>query len=254
MKKHFVFCLLLSLPFYLLAQNKDTTIRKVYVGFNYSPGIFPSSWRSPPISASGHKMEKGEIPRSKAIIIKGLNKYPESVLEQNLKYLYFLKDMKFYQVGFGGTNYSDAIYITNRGIPLGYTDKYLEQTFHHEFSSILFRNNPSLLDTNAWKAANAPGFIYNDPENGVGAIRNNESSQTLDTLFCVKGLLTQYAGSGIENDVNTIAQNLFLPEKEFWNYADRFPGIRKKVNLLINFYGRLSSIFTETYFRKMDKQ
>src|SRR5205085_6021762 len=103
----------------------------------------------------------------------------------------------------------NAVYITNQGRRAGYTDEYLEQTFHHEFSSILFRNYIDKFDTLSWKEANAPDFNYNDPENGVGAIRDNRSSQALDTLFCKKGLLTEYAGSGIENDVNTFAQNLF---------------------------------------------
>jgi len=254
MKKHILFYLFIWFPFYLRAQNPDTTIREVYIGFVYKTDIFPKSWRPDPIHASGHEIDRREIARSKIIITRALSKYPEKMLEYNLKAAYFLKDMKFYGVGFGGTNSSDAVYITNQGVSLGYTDKYLEQTFHHEFSSILLRNYPSFLDTNAWKAANATGFIYNDPENGVGAIRNNQSSQALDTLLCRKGLLTQYAGSDIENDVNTFAQNLFAPERDFWNYVDRYPGIKKKTDLLVNFYGRLSSMYTKAYFRKMDKQ
>ncbi len=71
--------------------------------------------------------------------------------------------MKFYDVPYGGTNSTDAVYLVNRGAPLGYTDKYLEQTFHHEFSSILFRNFPALLDTGLWKGANQINYIYNDP-------------------------------------------------------------------------------------------
>jgi hypothetical protein len=254
MKKYALLYLLISFPFYVTAQNPDTTIRKVYVGFTYRSDIFPESWRTAPINAAGRQMDRSEIQRSKAIMINSLNKYPELLLEYNLKSVYFLKDMKFYDVNFGGTNSSDALYITNQGVSLGYTDKYLEQTFHHELSSILFRNYPSFLDTNAWKAANIPGFIYNDPENGVGAIRNNQSSQSLDTFLCRKGLLTQYAGSGIENDVNTIAQNLFTPEPEFWACVDRFPRIKKKVELLINFYNRINAMYTESLFRKMNYQ
>jgi hypothetical protein len=162
--------------------------------------------------------------------------------------------MKFFDVGYGGTNSADAVYLSDQGTTAGYTDKYLEQTFHHEFSSILFRNNPKFFDTTAWKAANAANFVYNDPENGVGAIRNNQSSQDLDTVLCQKGLLTQYGGSSLENDINTFAQNLFCPEKSFWSNVDRFPRIRKKATLLIAFYGQLSSAYTEAYFRKLEKQ
>ncbi|HLG39376.1 MAG TPA: hypothetical protein VI461_06895 [Chitinophagaceae bacterium] len=236
------------------AQNGDTTIKGVHVGFEYSNAIFPGSWTVAPISASGETMINTEIPRSKGIMVKALDKYTRGIFEYNLKAVYFLKEMKFYDVGYGGTNSSDAVYLTNQGTVHGYTDKYLEQTFHHEFSSILFRNYPSFLDTNQWKGANEPGFIYNDPENGVGAIRNNESSQTLDTLLCQRGILTQYGGSSIENDVNTFAQNLFCPEKDFWTYVDRYPRISRKVKLLIGFYAKISSIYTEYYFRKMQNQ
>ena len=253
MGKHILFYLFISFPLFLAAQNSDTTIRKVYVGFNYSTDIFPESWRSMPINASGHQMDRNEIQRSKVIIARALAKYPEVIFEYNLKFVYFLKDMKFYDVGYGGTNSADAVYLTNQGVSAGYTARYLEQTFHHEFSSILFRNYPSFLDTTEWKAANGPGFLYNDPENGVGAIRNNQSSQVFDTLLCQKGILTQYAASGIENDINTLAQNLFRPEKDFWVFTDRFPRIKKKVNLLIGFYGKISAVYTEAYFRKMDK-
>jgi hypothetical protein len=54
--------------------------------------------------------------------------------------------------------------------------------------------------------------------------------------------------------VNTFAQNLFRPEKNFWNYVDRFPRIKQKAKLLINFYNKISAMYTEQYFRKMENQ
>ena len=251
--KHSFFGLCFLIPFCLSAQHFDTTIRKVPVGFIYTKDIFPESWRDAPINATGYQVEYNEIARSKIIIARALVKYPESLLEHNLKHIYFLKDMKFYDVGYGGTNSNDAVYLTNQGPARGYTDRYLEQTFHHEFSSVLLRNYSSLLDTTAWKDANIPGFIYNDPENGVGAIRNNQSSQDLDSVLCEKGVLTQYGGSSIENDVNTFAQNLFCPEKNFWQEVERYPRIRRKADLLIHFYNALNAMYTELYFRKFDK-
>jgi hypothetical protein len=87
----------------------------------------------------------------------------------------------------------------------------------------------------------------------VGAIRNNASSQDLDSSLCNKGFLTQYAQSSMENDINTFAQNLFSPSEGFWQLADRFPRINKKVKLLVSFYNRIDSIFTEKYFRSFNK-
>ena len=123
-----------------------------------------------------------------------------------------------------------------------------EDTFHlyHKISQ-----HPSFFDEDGWKNANIAGFDYNDPENGVGAIRNNKSSQALDTALCKNGFLTQYSQSGIENDINTFAQNIFSPSPGFWEIADRFPRISKKIKLLIAFYNKIHSSFTEDYFRKL---
>ena len=160
--------------------------------------------------------------------------------------------MKFYEVGYGGTNSTDALYLTNSGTAAGYSDLYLEQTFHHEYSSILYRNYPSFIDEEAWKEINIAGFDYNDPENGVGAIRNNESSQDLDTALCKKGFLTQYSLSGIENDINTFAQNIFSPSAGFWKIVDQYPRIKQKVKLLIDFYNKIDPLFTVDYFKKLN--
>jgi len=235
-------------------NNKDTLIRGVTISFSYLKTIFPPEWQTSPINAKADPIQSSEVNRSTKITAKALTKYPVSMLYQNLHAVYWLKKMSFYDVGYGGTNSSDALYLTNDGWGLGYTDDYLEQTFHHEFSSILFRNYPSLFDTAAWKAANKD-FDYNDPEDGVGAIRNNASSQDLDTILCKRGMLTQYAMSSLENDLNTVAQNLFCPSTGFWAIVDQYPRVRKKVNLLISFYNKIGgALFTEEYFRKMESK
>lgn len=231
----------------------DTTIRGVVIGFNYSRSIFPDSWQAAPINAKGEKIAAAEVSRSKAIMIKALQKYPAITLAKDLRVVYFLKSMTFYEVGYGGTNSSDALYLTNSGAAAGYTNLYLEQTFHHEYSSILYRNHPGFLNETEWKKTNIPGFDYNDPENGVGAIRNNESSQDLDTLLCKKGFLTQYSLSGLENDINTFAQNIFSPSENFWKIVDQYPRIKAKVKLLTDFYNKIDPVFNDDYFKKLNK-
>jgi hypothetical protein len=162
--------------------------------------------------------------------------------------------MKFFDTPYGGTNSSNAVYISNDGIGQGFTNNFLEQTFHHEFSSILFRNHAGLLDTVEWKKANMPDFDYNDPENGVGSIRKNQTSQHIDTLLCEKGFLTEYSLSSMENDINTFAQNLFCSSPDFWRVVKTYPGINKKVNLLVAFYSKLDPVFTESYFKKINPE
>jgi hypothetical protein len=248
------FCIALLLPASLIAANTDTTIiNGVNIVSEYSKAIFPASWQGGAINATGEQIAPDELKRAEPIIIKALKKYPQNLLKITLRSVYLIKSMSFFNVGFGGTNSSDAVYVTNNGETNGYTDAYIEQTFHHEFSSILFRDYPSLIDTITWKKQNDPGFDYNDPENGVGAIKNNESSQGLNTELAKKGMLTQYAMSSLENDINTVAQNLFMPAPDFWEIADNYPKVGMKVKLLIAFYGKLSSLFTEQYFRSFNK-
>jgi len=235
----------------LFAGPIDTFYRSIRVAFSYSPAIFPLEWQQSPISGEASIIENGERMRCKLLTIKALDKYPADVLKLNLKSVYWLKKMSFYGVEYGGTNSNSAVYLTNDGANLGYTDNYLEQTFHHEFSSILFRNYPSLFDSIAWKSVNEKSFIYNDPEDGVGAIRNNASSQDLDTAICRRGLLTQYSMSSIENDVNTFAQNLFAASEGFWDLMTKYPRIRMKVYILIRFYNKINPLFTEQYFRRI---
>lgn len=237
------------LPLTSFAEARDTIIQGVHVESVYNLSIFPESWQGGSVNAEGEQISDQEMRRAQTIAIRGLKKYPAALLQYNLRAVYLLKSMKFFNVGYGGTNSSDAVYVTSNGVALGYTDAYIEQTFHHEFSSILYRNYIRFLDTTEWKRTNDPAFDYNDPENGVGAIRNGRSSQVLDTALAKFGLLTEYAMSGIENDVNTMAQNLFLPDRNFWKIVDNYPRVYKKVQLLIAFYNKLSPQFTEQYFR-----
>jgi hypothetical protein len=249
--RHIRLGMTLGVYHYYIDNPPDTTIRSVKVSFTYNPAIFPESWHSLPINVQGEQIDRAEINRSTRILIKALNKYPLAALSKDLHIIYMLKSMRFYDVEYGGTNGTDVLFLSNNGDNKGYSDLYLEQTFHHEYSSILYRNHPEWLDEKAWMAANSTGFEYNDPESGVGAIRNNTSSQDLDSILCKKGFLTQYSRSSLENDINTFAQNLFYPSADFWKLADKYPLTRKKMKLLVSFYHRIDPSFTEEYFRAL---
>lgn len=252
LSRRFLFIILV--PLIADASPPDTLINGVQIEFTYSLNIFPESWRTAPINAWGDSIASAEIPRSVEVITKALHKYPAEVLSKELTGVYFLRSMKFYDVSYGGTNSTDAVYITNNGIMVGYTENYLEQTFHHEFSSILFRNHTNFLDTAEWKKNNKENFDYNDPENGVGSIRNNQSSQDIDTELCKQGFLTQYAMSSMENDINTFAQNIFCPSAKFRRAVEKYPRIRNKLKLLIGFYNKINPAFTEDFFYKLKIQ
>ena len=97
------------------ASPGDTIYRKVRIEFNYSPSIFPAEWQQSPINAAGEMIDNLEVSRSLMVTVKALEKYPIEMLSLNLRAVFWLKKMSFYSVGYGGTNATYALYLTNDG-------------------------------------------------------------------------------------------------------------------------------------------
>ena len=97
--------------------------------------------------------------------------------------------MKFYNVGFGGTNSTDAVYLTNNGYLLDIQMIILNNLFimsFRVFCSGIFLH--SLIRLRG-KMRMDPALTIMIRKAGVGAIRNNQSSQQLDTVLCQRVFL-----------------------------------------------------------------
>jgi len=210
--------------------------------------IFPGSWYSASTDGKYNPLDSNEYPRTTKAVNDALSAYPKSVILQNLATIYVVKNMEFFGQPFGGTNSNKNIYLANNGTKYGYTTQFLEKTFHHEFSSILFRNYAHFFDTATFTSYNAPGFEYGD--GGVEAIRDNQVSLDYEKQFNEMGLISQYAASSLENDVNLFAENLFLPEKGFKKLLVKYEGLRNKRSFMIDFYHQIDTSFTVEFFDK----
>ncbi len=212
-----------------------------------NPKIFPDSWLSERIDAQAEiLLDKDEVDRSKHILNRAISKYPSHVINENLSAVYILHRLRFKGINAGGTNSKTNIYIVNRGSSKGFTDSWIEETFHNEFSSVLFREFHEYLKIEEWKDINKPTFQYGN--SGVEALRTGKSSKIGETSFYEEGFLHQYATSTVENDFNSIAGKLFMGEKKFWSIVKQYDRIRRKVALAINFYNKLDPVLTEDYF------
>lgn len=209
---------------------------------------FPTKWLYSPINAFYAPIEEKERKRFIPIILKAMRKYPVQVLKKNLKCVYIAGYLNFYGVRYGGTNSNECLYLSNGGIQNGYTDFYLEQLFHHEFSSILLRNYSKYFDSKEW--LNYTKHEFKEGVSGVDAIRNGTNKLDFDEELCQKGILYEYALSSMENDFNSYAENLFCPKKEFWKVAEQYPNVKQKVYLITEFYNQIHSQFTTEYFMK----
>ncbi len=227
------------------STEKDMEIPVI---FKTQDGMFPESWVLSPINARAESLKSHEKERSLKIIEDALSKYPGEFVAKYLTKIYVLGHLEFYGVEYGGTNSNDVVYLCNKGISMGYSDLYLEQSFHHEFSSVLLRKHPSFFDKNSWIDQNS-GFSYG--QGGVNAIIEGKASVELSDTYAAMGVLSQYSTSDIEEDFNAFAEQLFSPSDEFWELVDRWPALQEKVKIIVGFYNQLDSSFTLDYFKRL---
>ncbi|MCE3226797.1 MAG: hypothetical protein K0S32_1348 [Bacteroidetes bacterium] len=250
MTRYFALVLLLYISQNIFSQTQSFDERTgIEINFSAEGKIFPESWYSAKIDAKGGSLSEKEFTRSKEVVTKALSKYPVDVIKTNLKAVYVLDSIIFFGVPYGGTNSNNKIYLGNRGENKGYTDHYIEQAFHEEFSSILLRNKPLYLDKARWQSNNARSFTYGT--GGVNAIKQNKDGLIFDSTFHKIGLLSEYSASDLENDFNSFARNLFEPKPGFRELLEKYEGIRNKRKLTIEFYHKINETFTEEFFDKI---
>lgn len=243
MKKSILLQLFLVFIFSSKGQTVDDRTG-IYLHFNIDKETFPQNWLNEDINAKGLPLDSSEVQRSLRIINKALAKYPAALIKSNLTKIYVLKSIEFYGIGFGGTYASDVIYIANDGANNGFTDIFIEETFHHEFSSILLRNYPDSVLKMNWLKINPIKY----GKGGVQALKDSLDSQAIDSSFNRKGFLHQYATSDFENDFNAFAERLFAPTDQFYKILEKYPKLSQKFNLILAFYQKLAPIFTQEYF------
>jgi hypothetical protein len=246
----FLACAVLSFCFACtssLIPNQNST-EEFEISCSVGGRIFPEDWYGGEINATAASLKKEEENRSIHIIKNALEKYPEEIISNNLRKVYLLDRMSFFGVSYGGTCSDVNVYITNRG----YKGFYIEQTLHHEFSSILWKNHRSSFKEQEWLSLNPENFTYGN--GGVDAIKNNRSSIDPDEKFNRLGFINEYATSDLEEDINCNAEYLFLPNEQYYQLLLKYDVIRKKRELLIEFYHNLHSSLNKDFFQDLLKK
>jgi len=221
----------------------------VEIIFPADAGIFPHQWTIKKINPSIRPVCHEELIRLEDLLTFAFSKYPVAVLNANLKRVCVVKSMTFYGLPYGGTNYQHTVYLSDDNDNPWFNDEYIEQVFHHEFSSILLRDFHVYFDQAKWLSLNPPSFRYG--KGGADAIRQGMASMALEPETIKQGFLSQYSTASVEEDINVVAQYLFTGNPEFWNVFAMNDIIRDKARLLIGFYHKINPVFTESYFRNL---
>lgn len=238
-----------------------------FITFPQDREFLPKSWIAAPIDASIEPLKVELREHAGKILAEAFRKYPAKLREKNISGVSVVGSLRFYDVGYGGT------YLTNsRRIVLVYRetfeDRGFEQRFHHEFSSLLLKQNESLFDVKRWKAANLPGFTYR--AGGVVEEQSGDRSEAtkvlaaeqkktggsgstllrLEPTLMKEGFLTAYNQVSVEQDLNETAAHLFT-NPELWDFCRAYPRIDQKVDVLIDFYTKLDDSMDRLFFRNL---
>ncbi len=219
----------------LRAADEAQLVEKI--SFESQPSIFPEKWLNAEINATATPIDAAHKEQSQRVLVQALKKYPADVLAHHLNKIYVVQTLQFYGLRYGGTNSLTNIYLCNRG----FSDEWLEMAFHAEFSSLLLRQNNQAFDRGQWNLLNDSAMHYG--QSGVEALKTGNTSIVFNEELAGKGFLYPYALSSFENDFNSIAENLMMDRKEFWDLAKSHPRIMAKTRMVMQFYLHINKQF-----------
>jgi len=223
-------------------ESKVNEIRRTYgVNIHYiydAQEFFPEELLLAPISGKGSQISLKEAGRLLPIVEEFLSTYSKSLLKKNLSDIYLLGELKFVDKSYGGTYYSNSLYMTCRSQSEGYDKSYLLATMHRELSSILLRNYKHNFPTEAWEAANIAGWEYGGT--GIEMLGQKDLFDQTDELLS-KGFLIKYSQSSMENDFNEFSAWALTKTKRLQELASKYARINKKYQLIKNFYKKIEA-------------
>ena len=215
--------------------------KKIRIHFTADEDLLPKSWRRVTINGKITGISDAELRRFPQLLRKALSRYPKSVITKNLKRIVLLESISFYGLEYGATYSTDTIYLSSKGRDLGYTDRYLIDGFHHEFSSILFRNYR--FPSRRWEMCNPSHFSYTG--SGVDALRHGQTSLEGSEDLYWDGFLAGYSVSALEEDYNVYSGIAFSQPERLRQLIREYPRVREKFFVWLEFYRSIDPYFTQ---------
>lgn len=213
--------------------------------FSADSAVFPAAWREAPFLAVATEVEPEDRDVAIRAIRRALAKYPEPLLVEHLSRVVVVRELRFSSIRAAGTNSIDTVYVACDGD----SQDFVEETVHHELSSILLRNFEARFAAHAWARLNAQDFVYG--ESGVEAILRHADSLEYDDEWNERGFLHEYAAATLEDDFNSIVEKLFMNDARLFEIGARFPVIAEKIRLTEEFYRAIDPGFTPEWFRSL---
>lgn len=199
----------------------------------------------PNLNNKAEQISDYELSRYSVLLAELFSTYPEVVIKNEIHTIKLASSLILYGVSYGGTSIESTLYLTSSGSGNGFTDTYITELFHHEFSSILMRNHHFPQDK--WSMVNPAKFKY--AQNAYEILRAiSEDTETTgsDALY-KNGFLTKYSMSTLENDVNIYVEAVFTKPNHLKNLINFYPMVKQKFLLLKQFYLSIDPDFSTLF-------
>ncbi len=167
-------------------------------------------------------------------IDKALSVYPDQFVSGLIGGIFIAGKIKFDGVRAGGTYGPSWIILATSDD----TEQYLNNvssvqfTTHHELSSFVYRQNPTLelmwgtLLPNDWQPVDSYVQALTPIDENISKLNQ-------------QGFLSYYGSTSVENDFNTFAEMVFVQPDELRALALRHKVIAQKMRLLMNCYSQI---------------
>ncbi|NBV12496.1 MAG: hypothetical protein EBS07_00295 [Sphingobacteriia bacterium] len=206
-------------------------------------------WKATPYLIQSEHKDTTPLNFIKAIVVQELSKYPEKLIQKNVKTFWVCSQIKDGENNISGTHHKSSIYLALEDNKDKCSMEKIAQTIHGELATILMNKYSSFFLMEEWNALLLSGLqqsiVIND-----SMCRQNI---TLDSLWFEKGFLNEYSACSIENDFHTIAIRVFKPEEDFEKILNRWPILKKKFLLALNFYRKTNARFSIPNFQTQNR-
>ena len=179
------------------------------------------------------------------VISSALSKYPEKVIFNNIDRIYVGGPYKEGGAVIAGMYEGKSLYLFYRQVDWENKDLFLEQTLHHELSSVLIREYG--MDAFAWIGMNPDGFSYIINPREIDEYMSASGSYDADEGLLEQGLVSSYGKTNAENDINTYAELVFTEPQKMMLLVEKYPVVARKYRFLKRFYLSISPDFKSIF-------
>lgn len=186
--------------------------------------------------------------------------YPVPLLKKHLKAIVPVHRFAFDDYSYGGS-YSNSKCQSRQYVYLAvgaedstvqghdFSPEFIEEAFHHEFSSLLMHAYP--FPEQAWQSAAGVPFSYAFKEGGIEYLKKARKQELSLYIPNEKkryqlGILSDYGMSSLEEDFNVYSELLMTKPEHVKQLSQKYPAIARKVKLWHEFYRGIDPAFEHT--------